>query len=132
MMGRKVARVLESDPHYRGIDLVVSIPLHPKREKSRGYNQSELLARVIGKELGLPVVNLLARVKNNSSQTGLNEDERRKNVAGIFRFKTGINGKKILLVDDVLTTGATMEEGAKVLKEAGAGEILGAVVAIAP
>jgi len=131
-LGRKMAAVIRGDPHYHRIDLVVPIPLHPRRRWERGYNQSELLARAVGKELGLLVDNPLIRVRDNPSQTGLTETERKKNVAGIFEVKGGMSGKVILLVDDVMTTGATIEEGARVLKEAGALAVLGAVVAIAP
>lgn len=131
-LGRRVAPVLRSDPNYEDINLIVPIPLHRKKERGRGFNQSELLAKEIGKELGLPVDNALIRVVNNPSQTGLTEKERRDNVQGIFRLNRDLDDLKILLVDDVMTTGSTIDEGARVLKEGGARVVLGAVTAIAP
>lgn len=105
-------------------DIVVPVPLHWTRLFKRGYNQSALIGRVLGQKLGLifdPMI--LKRVRRTPSQVGLSADARRKNVGGAFavnskRAKT-LKGKRVLLVDDVLTTGATVEGCAKVLKNAG-------------
>ena len=132
LLGRKVSTVIRSDPEYREIDLIIPIPLHKRREKERGYNQSELLAQELGRELHLPVERGLVRIRNNRSQTGLTDQERKENVRGIFRLDSEIEGLNILLVDDVMTTGSTIEEAASVIKAAGAKAALGAVAAIAP
>lgn len=105
-------------------DLIVPVPLYRARLWSRRFNQSALLAREVGKLSGVPVdCLLLARVKRTESQVGLTAAQRRKNVAGAFRVvrdRTAVRGKRIVLVDDVITTGATAEACARTLKRAGA------------
>jgi ComF family protein len=96
------------------------MPLHTLRYAERGYNQSEMLAKGLSKVLGVPMsAKILKRIKNTPSQTGLNAVERQKNVSGAFRVvKPGvIIAKTVLLVDDVKTTGATMNECARVLMQ---------------
>jgi len=107
-------------------DLVVPIPLHRTRLRERGFNQAELLARIVAEHFSIALVkNSLKRVKLTRSQTDLSETERRKNVKGAFqaRDKMIFRDKEILLVDDVYTTGATVGEAARVLKKAGAKDI---------
>lgn len=130
--GRKVASILRSDPKYRKIELIIPIPLHKRKERARGFNQSDLLAREIGRELDIPVERGLVRIRNSRSQTGLTEKERKNNVRGVFELKTAVDNLHVLLVDDVMTTGSTINEAASVLKEYGARSVLGAVAAIAP
>ncbi len=104
-------------------DLIVPVPLTKKRQKSRGYNQSELLANQISNNLGAPVVSdVLQRTKFSRSQTELTSSERYQNLEDCFETqnKDKIKGKKILLVDDVMTTGATVEACSKLLMDAGA------------
>lgn len=110
---------------------VVPVPLYIKREQQRGYNQSELIARRLSTRLGLPGGCALVRIKNTSTQVGLRKEERMKNVMGAFccTDKDLIRGKIVLLVDDVVTTGATLNECGKVLKEAGAKKVIGVTVA---
>jgi len=108
--------------------LIVPVPLHPRRLWRRRYNQSALLALALGAEAGKAVdVLALARKKNTPSQGGLNRHQRRRNVRAAFQVpknKGGqVKGKNILLVDDVMTTGATVENCARALKKAGAGKI---------
>ncbi len=113
------------------IDVVVSVPLSKKRLRWRGYNQSEILAQAIGQHFGWPVnTNDLIRKVHTRPQVGLNAQQRQKNVKGIFGLKdfTPFDGKNILLVDDVLTTGATLSQCAKMLKLAGAAEVYGLVL----
>ena len=101
-------------------DLLIPVPLHPKRIKSRGFNQALLLARAFpGAEVGLET---LARVRYTAPQVGLNPKERRDNVHRAFAVPRPeeVKGKKVLLVDDLYTTGATVKECARVLKRAGA------------
>ena len=103
-------------------DALIPTPLHPRRLRSRGYNQSELLARDIGKTLGLPVrEDLLARVGNARPQVeAQTREERRRNIADNFDCQTDATGLTVLLIDDVATTGSTLSECAFALKSAGA------------
>lgn len=112
--------------------VLVSVPLHSKRKKWRGFNQAETLARLLAKSLGMPFADILIRVIDTKTQVGLKRDERRKNVVGAFSIKEGtkVRGKTILLVDDVYTSGATMGECCRVLKKAGAKEVWGMAVAL--
>lgn len=112
--------------------LVIPIPLHRKKNLFRGFNQAELIGQEIAREFDLELKNdLLIRVKNTASQTDLKENQRLLNVQDVFQVKERkiINDKIIFLVDDVVTTGATLNEAAKVLKEAGAKEVWGLTVA---
>ena len=131
--GRLVAvKALESCPE--GFDCVSWIPVSSLRKFRRGYDQVELLARAVGKELGITPVPLLTKVRHNRPQSGLKgEAQRRANVLGVYREKSKeqIAGKRILLLDDILTTGATASEAARVLKTAGAKEVHCAAVAAA-
>jgi ComF family protein len=97
-------------------DVVIPVPLHRSRERARGFNQAELLAV----RLGLPVATkILRRRKNTPSQTGLSRSERKRNLAGAFEVRERVKGT-VIVVDDVYTTGATMDEIARTLKRAGA------------
>lgn len=112
------------------IDILVPVPLHPKRLKERGCNQSELLARELSRGIGIHVeTELLHRIRETGSQTELSEAERRRNVENAFRADKGSDGKTILLIDDVCTTGSTLSECAKTLKNAGACAVYGASAA---
>ncbi len=113
-------------------DLIVPVPLSRRREWGRGYNQAELLARLVGRQLGLRVRSrVLARVRATAAQASLSPRERRRNLFGAFavRRPEAVRGKRVALVDDVMTTGATCAECARVLKKAGAKEVIAAVVA---
>lgn len=110
----------------------VPVPLHKKRLRWRGFNQAEKIAKGLSSALGILLyTNVLIRQKETLLQIDLLEEERKENIKGAFSvFNAGlIQDRKILLVDDVYTTGATMEECARTLKEAGAKEILGITVA---
>lgn len=103
-------------------DAVIPVPIHITRMIARKYNQSALLARFVGKACGKPVFyNTLVRVRATKSQGRMSEKERRRNVRDAFRVKPrpGLAGATVVLIDDVFTTGATAEECAKALKEAG-------------
>jgi len=120
-------------------DFVVPVPLHPKRLRWRGFNQSLLLAEYISKEISpmmeIDILDILQRKHYNAPQMNVkNYRERLENVKNIFGLKSDINfdlvkNKNILLIDDIATTGATLEECAKVLKLAGAKKVFAAVVA---
>jgi ComF family protein len=104
-----------------GADVCVPVPLHFTRRWARGFNQSEALAA----GLGLPVARVLRRVRRTAAQADLPADRRQANVRSAFAMRrgAGVRGLVVLLVDDVMTTGATLEACARVLKEAGAGEV---------
>ncbi len=113
--------------------VLVPIPLDKNKLKSRGYNQSEELAKELSKVLKIPVVSdNLIKIKSTKPQMELKKDEREKNLRGVFAIKKPFNfiqSKKIFLVDDIYTTGSTMEECAKTLKEAGARSVWGIAIA---
>jgi ComF family protein len=103
-------------------DLLVPVPLHPRRERERGFNQSQLLARRVGRAWGRPVRDdVLVRAVATPSQTTLDRAARRANVRRAFRLRRpeAVAGRHVLLVDDILTTGATVSECARCLEEAG-------------
>lgn len=114
--------------HFRApdIDCVTYVPLHKTRERERTYNQSFLLAREVADRLNIRVIACLARPQVTASQTHLTSAERADNVKDKFAIKGrySLEGQNILLVDDVMTTGATVNECARVLKQAGAREVL--------
>ncbi len=104
---------------HLSFDCVCHVPLHSKKRKMRGFDQAALLAQGIAQLLQKPYVNALRRVRNTPSQTRLDIRQRRENMDGAFETCTPVNGR-MLLVDDVLTTGATAAECARVLLFAGA------------
>lgn len=113
-------------------EVVVPVPLHWWRRLSRGYNQSEALARTLAERLGLPVLpGAVRRIRATPMQTRQSPTQRRVNVRGAFRARGGpaLRGKSVLLVDDVMTTGSTCNEAAKALREAGAARVVVAVLA---
>jgi ComF family protein len=120
-------------------DLIIPVPLHPKRLRWRGFNQAELLAKYLGENMtpgfSLPVLSdVLIRQKNTTTQMKIkNYSERQKNMEGAFGINKEnnnlIRSKNILLVDDVATTGSTLFECARILKKSGAASVFGIVVA---
>ena len=114
--------------------MVVPVPLHGSRRSQRGFNQAELLAKTAVRNLGRDwkvQTECLRRVRPTTSQTGLTRHQRRANVRGAFRVQRSseVTGRQILLIDDVLTTGTTAAECARVLKRAGARQVFVATVA---
>lgn len=113
--------------------VIVPVPLYWQKERQRGFNQTDLIAGCLSENTGLPIVkDALKRIKNTASQVELKDKEKREiNVLGCFEVVKPelVSGKNILLLDDVFTTGATMKEAASAIKEAGAGKIIGLVVA---
>jgi len=115
------------------LDVVAPVPLHPRRLRQRGYNQSELLARIVADRLNVPLaVDILTRVRDTPSQTTLPAATRWSNVRGAFEASPKARGLRILLVDDVATTTGTLRAAASALKSAGATRIDAAVLARAP
>ena len=131
--GRLLAMKLQSQ-YPEGFDLLTWVPVSRLRRLRRGYDQVELLAKAVGKELGMTPVPLLQKVRHNRPQSGINgAEKRRANVLGAYREinREAIAGKRILLLDDILTTGATAGECARILLTAGAEEVHCAAVAAA-
>ena len=112
------------DPRLAGrrFDLIVPVPLHPAKKRERGFNQAEVLATVLRRRCRLRVEDALQRTRYTETQTHFDRDERMQNLKGAFRLRRGSNVQdlRMLLVDDVLTTGSTLSECASVLKKAGA------------
>ena len=110
----------------KNFDLITFIPMSPKKQNIRGYNQSELLAKELGKRLGIKVIKTLEKEKNIKTQSTLNELEREKNAQNAFKKFDNIDlkNKNIILVDDILTTGATVKSASKILKENNCNKIL--------
>ncbi len=110
-------------------DAVVPVPLHANRLEKRGYNQSELLSRILAQSLGVACQpGLLQRLRDTKEQAQLERGERRQNVEGAFAAMGDLSGQRILLVDDVVTTGATMSQCALALRAGGAAAVLGIAV----
>jgi ComF family protein len=136
LLGRELGSILLARDVTGNSALLVPVPLHRLKERERGYNQSTCICRGIADVTGIPVVNsLLLRKKYTGSQTHLHLEERRKNVLEAFainnRDRARVRGSTIILVDDVMTTGATINECAAVLRRGGATDVIAASVALA-
>jgi ComF family protein len=135
-LGRKLGEKLRDEFAGIHVDGVIPVPLHPTKLRERGYNQSEHIARGICRVTGVPVhADVLKRHKYTSSQTQLSAAERRENVGDAFtlprKAQANVEGKTFLIVDDVITTGATIEACAAVLMENSARSVVAGAVAIA-
>lgn len=126
-MGAQMALRYKNYPELAEAEVVMPVPLFPKRNRTRGYNQSELLAENFAPLVGLPLDSKsLVRIKNTISQTTLGRVGRLANMKGAFAYQNQepIKGKTVLLIDDVATTGATLEGCAEALKAAGAKKVM--------
>ncbi len=132
-LAQPLAGLVEQELRLRPlqVELLIPVPLHPTRLRERGYNQSALLARTLGERLGIPVAELLERRRETAAQAELRAVARQANVRGAFGCVTGseLSGQRVGIVDDVCTTGATLEDCARALREAGCGSAWGIVVA---
>lgn len=128
--GRALAmRVLRDLPMP---DVVVAVPISARRLKERGYDQAELLAKAVARELGCPYEGALRKHKDNAANSSLESaKERKANVKDVYRvvLPEAVAGKRVLLIDDIVTTGATLSECARTLKDAGAAEVVCGTVA---
>ena len=108
-----------------GVEAILPVPLHKKREQTRGYNQAKLLADEIGKLTGIPVIaDLFVRTAKTVPQKQLNDEERKNNLKNAFKLsKNSVQLEKVLLVDDIYTTGSTVDAAARTLKDAGIRQI---------
>jgi ComF family protein len=125
-LGRVMARGCREFLAACEADLIIPVPLHPQRLRWRGFNQSALLARQISRIYAVPMDPfLLRRIKETPAQTQLNEEERRRNVRGAFALAAGgaIENKSVLLIDDVYTSGATVNECSRTLRKSGAEQV---------
>lgn len=116
-------------------DLITWVPVSPETLKSRGYDQARLLAEETAKALGTEAIPLLSKVKNNKSQSSLEgANQRWKNVKGVYAVPdpAALAGKRVLVIDDILTTGATLEEAARTLRRAGAAQVVAAAFCRTP
>jgi len=119
LIGREINTLYKND--LKGYDYLIPVPLYKSRIRERGYNQSEIICKGISDVIGIQVLSKnILRVRNTKSQTGLNIAERKENVKGAFginvNFANALAGKNVLLVDDVITTGATVHEVINVLR----------------
>ncbi len=132
-LGEDLADLLceELKGHLSGDEVVTAVPLHWWRRFRRGFDQAERIARPLAKRLGLPYERLLHRSRFTAAQTSLGRDRRRRNLEQAFTTP-GRFERSVLLVDDVLTTGATMEAAALALRHAGATRIVAAAIAATP
>lgn len=112
------------DPRLRGrqLDVLVPVPLHPARERDRGFNQATLLAELLSAATSIPLSAMLERIRYTTTQTAYDRAERMENLHDAFRLRKNadVRESRVLLIDDVLTTGSTLSECARVLKAAGA------------
>ena len=125
-LGSTLAKRVEREPGIPHITGVMPVPLHPLRKRERGYNQSAYIAQGISDETGIPVLeHVLSRNRNTPTQTSLSPDARMANVEGVFEVvrPEAVRGATVALVDDIFTTGATMNGCARALLQAGAGRI---------
>lgn len=129
-LGRRLGEVLATR-NLADIGAVIPVPLHATRLRERGYNQSRVIAIEVALRLGVPLVEPLRRRRNTRSQTELSRQKRLENVADAFVAEKTLDSAPILLVDDVLTTGATLEACALALRAAGMGPVRAATVALA-
>lgn len=127
LLAAKIQGELEGE-----FDLLTYVPVSARRRFSRGYDQVRLLAEAVGRELGQKPVRTLRKVRHNPAQSSIQErEQRRANVLGVYRVirPEALAGKRVLLLDDIITTGATVSECARVLQTAGAAQVLCAAVA---
>jgi ComF family protein len=128
----RLAERVAREPEAFAADVVVPVPLHPLRLRERGYNQAELIARPLAKRLKLPMrAYLLVRTKPRPAKLRLTRHERWTTVRGAYATRTGtrVDKLRILLVDDVFTTGATLDSCSRALRQAGAARVVGLTVA---
>lgn len=131
-LGKEMAQRLEKQILSWKPDALVPVPLHPDRERKRGYNQAELLAAVMGKQLGIPVIeDWLFRVKNTVPQKLLDGRARQNNLKRAFKIgRNDVKLKTIVIIDDIYTTGSTVDEIASICRQCGVAKIYFAALSI--
>jgi ComF family protein len=134
-LGVDLARIILQDGDFANADLLIPVPLHKSKQRERGYNQSLLLAKSIARHTKIPIENkIIKRIQKTRTQAKLNAEQRMQNVSSAFEVTdvAGVNNKKVILIDDVCTTGATLFACADVLLTAGCSRVLAVTVAKAP
>lgn len=126
-LGTKMADYAKDYSAFYEYSLVVPVPLHPVRKRERGYNQSAIIAQKLARDLGKSYLDCVQRKRYTRSQTTLERKARLSNLSGAFRVKdkSAVKGKCVILVDDVFTTGSTLNEVSRALYEAGADKVAG-------
>lgn len=128
MLAHQFTRIGEQ---FESVDAIVPVPMHPERQSLRGFNQSELLAEYVSGRFGIPVLRVLERVEDRGSQVGRNSQERWLAVDGVFRCldAAAVSNRRLIVLDDVITTGATVSSCARELIRAGASTVTGVSIA---
>jgi competence protein ComFC len=127
----RLHQAIEEEPALRSVEVIVPVPLHPARLRERGYNQAELIAKPLARRLHLPLgPYLLVRTKPRPARLLLSRRERWLTVGGAYETRKGtqVDNLRVLLIDDVFTTGATLDACARALKRAGAKSVIGLTV----
>lgn len=134
MLGAMLASKLKTISQITTIEAVCAVPIHERKQSKRGFNQSEIIARVVALELVLPYYPAqLVQLIRNQDQIGLNVEERFRNVEGVYNVAEDfqLRGKAVLLIDDVTTSGATLNSAATTLLAAGVKSVAAATIALA-
>ncbi len=131
LFGRYLTEVLKENYDLNEIDYITSVPLHKARKRERGFNQAEVFAREISSLTGIKYIEVLKKTKKNKVQHELNLSERTENVKDVYAVTNSeiLKDKTVIICDDILTSGNTMAECAKVIFEAGAKNVIGATIA---
>ena len=127
-LGSRMAQSLRDEPWVDSLDVITFVPMTRRDVRKRGFNQAEVIARVMGKKLSIPVVPLLAKTRETELQSNLSASKRKVNLRDAFRLLPCVQDQ-VLLVDDICTTGATVEECARTLKRGGAKSVVAMTVA---
>lgn len=122
--GAYLADVLKNNDISDKIDIIVPVPMSKRSRRKRGYNQSELIAETVGAETGIPVKCIVRKVRDTKEQKTLGRAGRKLNLKDAFEITGNISGKRILLIDDICTTGSTLSEIAVMLRKNGAEDVL--------
>ena len=136
LLGREVGKRIAETPEFVTADWLIPVPLYKLKKRERGYNQAEFICRGISRETRIPIRgSLLLRQRYTESQTGLDRDRRRENVSGAFVInpddRPALEGRSFILVDDVITTGSTVNACARELMDHGAERVFAASAALA-
>lgn len=124
IFARELAKEYGKCLKQKKVELIIPIPLHKSRIKERGYNQTEILAKYLGEYTGIEVDKVsLIRIKKTTPQKCNNDKERKKNIKNAFVLKKKINVENVVLIDDIYTTGSTLDEAARILKKAGVSNV---------
>ncbi len=131
-LGKLLALKVQNTIQLDQIDMIIPVPLHRNKYKQRGYNQAELIGKCAAKQLGIPLeANILVKTSESKSQSLLSRSERLSNVKDVFNVvkAEAIYNKNILIIDDIVTTGSTLNQCSKALKQGGASSIVAAAIA---